>query len=88
MSIQPRFNDLAHLSDGAIDSLLREVDQKDCVLALKGADEAVKARFLGAMSERVRTFIEQEMEFLGTLTSEEIAAAQTRIVRQAADLGL
>ena len=55
---------------------------------LKGAGEAVKARFLGMMSERVRTFIKEEMEFLGILTPEEIDAAHQRILQQAAQLGL
>lgn len=88
MSTQQTFDDLVRLSDTEIESLLRVVDQKDCVIALKGAGEAVNARLLGMMSERVRTFIKEEMEFLGTLTPEEIAAAHQRVLQQAAQLGL
>lgn len=88
MSTQSSFEDLANLTDREIQTLLREVDHKDCVVALKGAGEAVNAKFLGNMSERVQTFIKKEMEFLGTLTPEEIAASHRRILQQAAGLGL
>lgn len=88
MSTQQTFDDLARLSDTEIQTLLREVYQKDCIVALKGAGEAVNAKFLGNMSERVRTFIKEEMESLGTLPPEEIAAAHQRILQQAAGLGL
>ena len=60
MSEQPRFTDLAYLTDREIQTLLREVDQVDCVVALKGASEAVAMRFLGNMSDQVSSFIRKE----------------------------
>lgn len=87
MAGNPSFAVLDRLSDHETQRLLREVDQKDCVIALKGASDAVKAKFFGNMSERVQKFIKEEMEFLGSMTLEEIEAAQQRILKQAAWLG-
>ncbi|MBI2501732.1 MAG: hypothetical protein HYW07_00660 [Candidatus Latescibacteria bacterium] len=82
-----KFDDLARLSDHETQRLLREVDAKDCTVALKGASDAVNTKFLGNMSERVRKVIKGEMERLGTMAPEEIEAAQQRILKQAAQLG-
>lgn len=88
MSTQQTFDDLARLSDTEIQSLLREVDQKDCVIGLKGASDAVNAKFLGNMSERVQKFVKEEMESLGSLTPEEIGAVHQVILKKAVQLGL
>ncbi|MFH1568938.1 MAG: FliG C-terminal domain-containing protein, partial [Gemmatimonadota bacterium] len=73
------FADLARLTDREVQTLLREVDQKDCVLALKAADEAVRARLLGGMSERVRTFITEEMSLVRA-RPDVVVDAQARIL--------
>ena len=46
---------------------MRDVVQKDLVVALKSASEEMKDKVLGNMSERVRTFITEEMEFQGPM---------------------
>lgn len=56
------FDLLAGLDDRDTQTLLRMVDQKDLVSALKGAAEPVCERFLRNMSARVRGFIESEIE--------------------------
>jgi len=66
--------------------LLREVDQKDLVVALKAAEEELKDKILGNMSERVRTFISEEMEFLGPMRLSEVEEVQLRIVQQVRQL--
>ncbi len=58
------FDLLAGLDDRGAQTLLRMVDQKDLVTALKGAAEPVRERFLRNMSARVRGFIESEIELL------------------------
>ena len=80
------FNELSKLTDREVQILLRETDQKDLVVALKGAKEDLKERVLGNMSERVRTFIAEEMEFLGPMRKEEITEVQGRIVDQVRQL--
>ena len=80
------FSDLARLTDRELQVLLREVDQKDLVIALKTADEELKEKILGNMSERVRTFIQEEMEFLGPMRRSEVEEIQLRIVHQVRQL--
>ena len=69
-------DELSDLNDRGIQYILRLVDQKDCVIALKGAKEAVRRKILGNMSERVRTFMEEEIEALGEVEESEIRRCQ------------
>ncbi len=84
---KPSFEDLVRLSDREIQELLRDVEQKDLCIALKAASEELKEKNFNNISERVRTFIKEEMEFLGSMTPEEIEAAQQRILKQAVLVG-
>jgi flagellar motor switch protein FliG len=61
------FDDISKLTDREIQTLMREVDQKDLVVALKASTDELKDKILGNMSERVRTFITEEMEFQGPM---------------------
>jgi hypothetical protein len=61
--------DTADRVPDGIQFILRLVEQKDCVIALRGATKEVRARALSSMSERVRTFIEEETEGLRAVES-------------------
>ncbi|MBD06997.1 MAG: flagellar motor switch protein FliG [Gemmatimonadetes bacterium] len=80
------FADINKLTDRELQILLREVDQKDLVIALKAAEEELKDKILGNMSERVRTFVTEEMEFLGPMRLSEVEEVQLRIVQQVRQL--
>ena len=80
------FGDLVKLTDREIQTLMREVDQNDLVVALKTASEELKNKILGNMSERVRNFITEEMEFLGPMRVSEVEEVQLRIVQQVRQL--
>jgi len=80
------FADIGNLTDRELQTLLREVDQKDLVIALKAAPDEMKDKVLGNMSERVRTFITEEMEFLGPMRLSEVEEVQLRIVQQVRQL--
>jgi flagellar motor switch protein FliG len=80
------FGDIAKLTDREIQTLLRDVDQKDLVIALKAAQEDLKDKVLGNVSAEVRTFITQEMEFLGPMRLSEVEEVQLRIVQQVRQL--
>ena len=80
------FEDISKLTDREIQTLMREVDQKDLVIALKAASEEMKDKVLGNMSERVRTFTTEEMEFLGPMRLSEVEEVQLRIVQQVRQL--
>ena len=76
------FDDIAGLTDREIQTVLREVEQKDIVIALKAASDEVKDKFLDNMSERIRGFIEEEMDFAGPMRLSEVEEVQLRIVQK------
>tara|TARA_B110000438_G_C15749222_1_gene622139 strand:+ start:450 stop:875 length:426 start_codon:yes stop_codon:yes gene_type:complete len=80
------FDDIAKLMDREIQTLMRDVDQKDLVVALKSASEELKDKVLGNMSERVRAFITDEMEFQGPMRLSEFEEVQLRVVQQVRQL--
>jgi len=80
------FADIAKLTDRELQILLREVDQKDLVIALKAADDELKDKILGNLSERVRTYLQEEMEFLAPMRLSEVEEVQLRIVQQVRQL--
>ena len=80
------FDDIQKLTDREIQSVMKEVDQKDLVIALKSASDEMKEKILGNMSERVRTFITEEMEFQGPMRLSEVEEVQLRIVQMVRQL--
>ncbi len=74
------FEDIAKLEERAIQQVLREADQKDLVLALRGAPDNVKEIVLTNMSERGAEMIKEEMEIQPPQRKRDIDAAQSRIV--------
>ena len=80
------FDDIHMLTDREIQVILREVEQHDLVVALKTASEEVKHKILDNMSERVRAYVEEEMEFLGPMRLSEVEHIQLRIVQKVRQL--
>jgi len=74
------FEDIVKLEERAIQQVLREADQKDLVLALRGAPENVKELVLTNMSERGAEMLKEEMEIQPPQRKRDIDAAQSRIV--------
>jgi flagellar motor switch protein FliG len=74
------FEDIAKLDDRSIQLILREADQKDLALALRGVSDEVKQRILSNMSERGAQMLVEEMEFQPPQRKRVIEEAQGRIV--------
>jgi flagellar motor switch protein FliG len=74
------FEDIAKLDDRGIQLILREADQKDLALALRGVPEEVKTRILANMSERGSQMLQEEMEFQPPQRRRVVEEAQGRIV--------
>jgi len=74
------FEDLLILDAKAIQQLLKEVDMKDVGLALKGANEDVKALIFSNMSSRASAMLNEDMEFMGPVKRRSVEEAQGRIV--------
>jgi flagellar motor switch protein FliG len=74
------FEDIAKLDDRAIQLILREADQKDLSLAMRGVNEEVRTRILANMSERGAQMLLEEMEFQPPQRKRVVEEAQGRIV--------
>ena len=84
------FADLLRIDSRALQAVVREADPELLVVALKGADAALRAHVLGAMSQRAAAQIEDDLASRGPLKREEVAAAQAKIaagVRRLAESG-
>jgi flagellar motor switch protein FliG len=80
------FEDLVNVDDRGLQRLLQEVDQKDLVLSLKAAGEAVVSKIFKNMSERTSTIVKQELDFLGPVRLKDVEQAQRKIVAAASKL--
>jgi len=74
------FEDLVLVDDRGLQRVLREVNQRDLAVALKGAGEAVKAKIFKNMSERAVTILKEEIEDLGPVRLRVVEEAQKKIV--------
>ncbi len=74
------FDDLINLDDRSVQALLREIDTRDLVLALKATSEELKDLFLRNMSQRAREMILDDMEAMGPVRLKDVEAAQQKIV--------
>ncbi|MCW2953334.1 MAG: flagellar motor switch protein FliG [Conexibacter sp.] len=74
------FEDIAKLDDRSIQLVLREADQRDLALALRGVEEDVRDAILANMSERGATLLREEMEFQPPQRKRIVEEAQGRIV--------
>src|SRR6202044_2869265 len=74
------FEDIVKLDDRSIQLILREADQKDLALALRGVADEVKDRILSNMSERGAQMLVEEMQFQPPQRKRDIEEAQGRVV--------
>jgi flagellar motor switch protein FliG len=74
------FEDIVKLDERAIQQVLREVDQKDLVLALRGAPDNVMDIMLTNMSERGAAMLKEEMEIQQPQRKRDVDDAQGRVV--------
>jgi flagellar motor switch protein FliG len=74
------FEDIIKLDDRSIQLVLREADQKDLALALRGVSGEVKERILQNMSERGAQMLLEEMEYQPPQRKRVVEEAQGRIV--------
>ena len=80
------FADLASVDNRAIQTLLRNIEPDLLMVALKGADEVVRDKFMSNMSERARAVFLDDMEAKGPMRLSDVEDAQRKIMRQARKL--
>jgi flagellar motor switch protein FliG len=74
------FEDVVKLDDRSIQMVLKEVDQKDLAIALRGVSEDVRQRIFGNMSERGAELLKEEIDFQPPQRKRVVEEAQGRIV--------
>ncbi len=74
------FEDILLLDDRAIQRVLRDVDNNDLAIALKGANEEVQGTIFRNMSQRLAVMIKEDMEFMGPVRMKDVEEAQQKIV--------
>ncbi len=74
------FDNLADVDDRGIQSLMREVSSDVLVLALKGADEAIKEKIFKNMSKRASELLRDDLEAKGPVRISEVESAQKEIL--------
>lgn len=74
------FETLLLSDDKSLQTLLRAVEDDLIILALKGADEELKTKLFGCMSQRAAANIQDEMEALGPVRLTEVQEAQKQII--------
>jgi flagellar motor switch protein FliG len=75
------FEDIIKLDDRSIQLILREADQKDLALALRGVADNVKDRIIGNMSERGAKMLVDEMSIQQPQRKRVVEEAQGRIIK-------
>jgi len=74
------FEDILSLDDRSIQRVLREVDNNELAVALKGATEEVQNVIFNNMSKRLAAMIKEDMEYMGPVRLKDVEEAQQRIV--------
>jgi flagellar motor switch protein FliG len=74
------FEDITKLDDRSIQLVLREADQKDLALALRGVSDDVKQKILQNMSERGAQMLVEEMSYQPPQRRRIVEEAQGRVV--------
>ncbi len=74
------FEDIVSLDNNAVREILKAVDKKDLMLALKSAPEDLKEKFFANMSQRAADAFSEEMQFLGAVKVKDVEVSQRAIV--------
>ena len=74
------FEDILSLDDRSVQRVLREVDNNELAVALKGSNEEVQNLIFNDLSKRLATMIKEDMDFMGPVRLKDVEEAQQKIV--------
>jgi len=77
------FEDLITVPAATIREIVSGVDKRQLALALRGANDELRAQIFKAMSSRAVEMLKEDMEVLGPVRSREVAQAQQEILNLA-----
>ncbi|WP_332778035.1 flagellar motor switch protein FliG [Polaromonas sp.] len=84
------FENLLGLEDRSVQLLLKEVESESLIIALKGAPQELRDKFLKNMSQRAAEMLREDIEMRGPVRVSQVEAEQKsilQIVRRLADAG-
>lgn len=84
------FENVNDLDDKGIQTMLREVQSESLIVALKGADQALRERIFKNMSTRAAETMREDLEAKGPVRLSEVEAEQReilKVIRRLADEG-
>jgi flagellar motor switch protein FliG len=85
-----KFEDVLDLDDRGIQAVLREINGEDLIVALKGADKALRDKILSNMSSRAAEQLREDLESKGPVKLSDVEKQQReflKIVRRLAEEG-
>ena len=77
------FEDLVTVPPATIREIVSGVDKRQLALALRGAQDELRAQIFKSMSSRAVEMLKEDMEVLGPVRSREVAQAQQEILNLA-----
>ncbi len=77
------FEDLMTVPAATIREIVSGVDKRVLAMALRGANDELRAQIFKAMSSRAVEMLQEDMEVLGPVRTREVAAAQQEILNLA-----
>ncbi len=80
------FVDFMDVDDRGMQELLKSVSSEILTLALKGADDELKAKFFDNMSARAATMLQEDIEAKGPVKLSEVEKGQQEIIKLAKKL--
>lgn len=80
------FRDLEKLDEQSIRTLITKVDRKALLLALKGANESLRTKFVATQSARGAEMMQEDISSTGPVKLKDVDAAQQQIIATAREL--
>ncbi len=80
------FDDLLTVPANSIRELVGAADKRTLALALKSADDSLRAHLFAAMSSRATEMLQEDMESMGPVRGKDVAAAQQELLTLARKL--
>jgi len=74
------FEDITLLEDRDVQQVLRQVDNADLAVALKGVTDEVRIKVTSNMSERAATTLLEDVDLLGPVLLRQVEEAQQKVI--------
>ncbi|RMH80418.1 MAG: flagellar motor switch protein FliG [Acidobacteria bacterium] len=75
------FEDIRKLDNRSIVEILKAVDKSTLIIALKGAPEDIREKFLSNMSKKAADIMREDMDAMGPVRSSEVEKAQKQVIK-------